>query len=171
MMVSGKSLFFAMVSVLVLSACGQPQAARSNVVSAPAPGGELFVTPQTVEPLGGGTAAVSGPVKQADVYAPVITDPAQEARNYIRTMFLVWPGREPSAGEMATYIALWQQGIPLNALSYQIAGMPEAKIRGYYLMILNREPDKAGLDFWVAQLKAGMPLADIEAAFRAAVGR
>jgi hypothetical protein len=171
MMVSGKSVFFALVSALVLSACGQPQAARPHMAALQTSENDLLVTPQALEPLGSGSASTNATAPAPDAYLPVITDPAQEARNYIRTMFLVWPGREPSAGEMASYLALWQQGVPLTAFSWYISAMPEAKIRHFYLTILNRDFDQAGMDFWVAQLNAGVPLSEIEAAFRAAVGR
>jgi len=43
-------------------------------------------------------------------------------------------------------------------------------ITGFYRDYLQREPDQDGLNYWVNQYEQGMPLADIENAFRTCVG-
>ena len=107
---------------------------------------------------------------------------SQEAYQYfIGQAYKQFLNRQPDATGIAYWVLQMQQGLTDEHLEADFAASPEffavnggtdaGLVTGMYNDLLLRNPDQAGLDYWVAQLKAGASVSSVAFGFTASAER
>lgn len=90
---------------------------------------------------------------------------------FVKNAYKDFLGRWPSDGDITYWSGLLDSGqIDRADLTWQLANSDEwlyGVIAGFYWQTLGREPDRSGLDYWVAQARAGYPIELIASEFYA----
>ncbi|WCO66603.1 DUF4214 domain-containing protein [Iamia majanohamensis] len=97
------------------------------------------------------TASPPGPTTQ-------VTAPDPDTRCYVGLSHSVFLDRAATELEQAAWADSFASGTPLWALPDQLANSEEwltVVVTGLYRDALDREPEPAGLDYWVGRLRAG----------------
>ena len=89
-------------------------------------------------------------------------------------MYLDVLGRQPDAAGRSFWVQRLRAGLRVQDMGAYFYGSPEyfraagsndAYVRSLYQALLQREPDAAGLAFWVGRLESGRPPSDITLGF------
>ena len=107
---------------------------------------------------------------------------SQEAYQYfVRQAYRQFLNRQPDAEGIAYWVLQMQQGLTDEHLEAGFAASPEffavnggtdaGLVAGMYKDLLLRNPDQAGIDYWVAQLQGGASVASVAFGFTASAER
>lgn len=107
---------------------------------------------------------------------------SQEAYQYFVTQaYQRFLGRMPDTQGIAFWVIKMQSGLTDEQLEAGFAASPEffqvnggtdeGLVRGMYAKLLLRNPDQAGLDYWVGQLQGGASVAEVAFGFTASPER
>jgi Glycoside hydrolase family 44/Calx-beta domain/Domain of unknown function (DUF4214) len=107
---------------------------------------------------------------------------SQEAYQYfVRQAYQQFLNRQPDATGIAYWVLQMQQGLTDEHLEADFAASPEffavnggtdvGLVTGMYKDLLLRNPDPAGINYWVAQLQAGASVSSVAFGFTASAER
>lgn len=116
-------------------------------------------------PVGIASSTIVTPASFSSVTSTVNASPeinqTQGIAIAIGSLYRLYLGRVASAVEIKFYVEQIQNGRSLAQVEVELYSSNEAAIRGYYLQHLLREPEKAGMVYWMNAVAQGQSLMQV----------